>query len=116
VNARLAAALTAVHAPAWRRRYGDEFCALLEELPANPYVLVSAGGSALATRVPVLATIGAFALAAAVLLLGPAASDRRAPTAQMHAPRPAVHPWGRTGQVACGSTAVAVASDGTARC
>jgi hypothetical protein len=113
MNARLAALLTAVHAPAWRRRYGDEFCALLEELPATPAVVASATGSAFATRVPLLATIGAFALAAAVLLFGPVASDRRAPTAQLGTPRPAVHGWGRLSQVACNA---GLAVDGTIRC
>jgi hypothetical protein len=84
MNARLAALLTAAHAPAWRRRYGVEFRALLEELPATPPVIASATASALSTHGSLLVTAGAFALAAAVLALGPAASDRRTVTA--HAP------------------------------
>ncbi len=81
MNARLAAMLTAAHAPGWRRRYGVEFCALLEELPATPPVIASATASALGTHGSLLVTAGAFALAAAVLALGPAASDRRTVTA-----------------------------------
>jgi len=81
MNARLAALLTAAHAPAWRRRYGVEFCALLEELPPTPPVIASATASALSTHASLLVTAGAFALAAAVLALGPAASDRRTVTA-----------------------------------
>jgi hypothetical protein len=81
MNARLAALLTAAHAPGWRRRYGVEFCALLEELPATPPVIASATGSALCTHGSLLVTAGAFALAAAVLALGPAASDHRTVTA-----------------------------------
>jgi hypothetical protein len=81
MNARLAALLTAAHAPGWRRRYGAEFCALLEELPGTPAVIASATASALSTHGSVLVTAGAFALAAAVLALGPAASDRRTVTA-----------------------------------
>jgi hypothetical protein len=84
MNARLAALLTAAHAPAWRRRYGVEFRALLEELPATPPVIASATASALSTHASLLVTAGAFALASAVLALGPAASDRRTVTA--HAP------------------------------
>jgi hypothetical protein len=77
MNARLAVLLTEAHAPAWRRRYGAEFCALLEDLPATPAVLASATTSALASRSPAPAAIGAFVLAAALLALGPAASDHR---------------------------------------
>jgi hypothetical protein len=36
MNVRLAALLTGAHAAGWRRRYGAEFCALLEDLPATP--------------------------------------------------------------------------------
>jgi len=90
MNARLAALLTGAHAPAWRRRYGTEFCALLEELPATPAIVASATTSALSSQAPGLVTIGAFVLAAAVLALGPAASDHRSGSAQAHTTR-AVH-------------------------
>jgi hypothetical protein len=115
VNAQLAAWLTAAHAPAWRRRYGHEFRALLEELPATPATVASVAGSALASQAPALATIGAFALAAAVLALGPAASDRRVPTAQIHA-RPAAHGWPRTALGTCTNDVADVVADGSARC
>ena len=85
MNARLATLLTDAHAARWRRRYGTEFCALLEDLPATPAIVGSAAASALTSRAPALAALGAFALAAAILALGPAASDRR--TAAAHVPR-----------------------------
>lgn len=119
MNARLAAVLTALHAPGWRRRYGAEFHALLEELPATPDIVVSATGSALSSRAPALVTIGAFALAAAVLALGPAASDdRRTVTMQPRVPYPAAHGWtsAHPASVACTSNVAQIASDGNARC
>jgi hypothetical protein len=115
VNARLASVLTAAHAPAWRRRYGLEFRALLEELPATPSTVASVAGSAFASQGPALAAIGAFALAAAVLALGPAASDRRVPTAQVHA-RPAAHGLSRTAIAPCGGDVADIAPDGSIRC
>lgn len=118
MNARLAALLTALHAPGWRRRYGAEFHALLEELPASPEVVASATSSALSSRAPALAALGAFALAAAVLALGPAASDRRTVTMHPHAPYPAPHRWpgARPASVACTNNGAQLASDGSARC
>jgi hypothetical protein len=116
VNGQLASWLTAAHAPAWRRRYGHEFRALLEELPATPANVASVAGSVLASQVPALAAIGVFALAAAVLALGPAASDRRVPTAQTHV-RPAAHGWPHTALGATCTTEVAdVVADGWAIC
>ena len=107
MNARLAALLTRAHAPAWQRRYGTEFCALLEELPATPGTVASATGSALFSQVPALATIAAFVLAAAVLAFGPVASDRR-PTITVQPPPP---------HVACDTNNVAnIAPDGSVRC
>jgi hypothetical protein len=110
VNARLAALLTALHAPGWRRRYGVEFHALLEELPASPEVVASATGSAFSSRAPELAAAGALALAAAVLALGPAASAGHTVTTQQHAPLKA------PANVACTSGVVQMASDGSSRC
>jgi hypothetical protein len=90
MNARLAAFLTDAHAASWRRRYGAEFCALLEDLPATPAVLGSAAASALNSQGPALAALGAFALAAAILALGPAASDCRTAGAHVPLAKPAV--------------------------
>jgi hypothetical protein len=78
VNARLARLLTAAHAPHWRRRYGSEFRALLEDLPACPGVLVSALTSALGTHARSLAVLGGAALAAILVFFAAAASDRPA--------------------------------------
>ncbi len=106
MNARLAALLTAAHAPRWRRRYGVEFHALLEELPATPAIVASAAASALTTRLPALAAAGALALAAAVLALIPVASDRRSEMAQ--APWPA--------GLTCRYVLAHTAPDGSIRC
>ncbi len=107
MNPRLAAFLTRAHAPAWRRRYGDEFCALLEELPATPETVASATTSAIFSQAPALVAIAAFALAAAVLALGPAASDRQ-PVITVQTPPP---------RVACDTNNVAnIAPDGSVRC
>lgn len=120
MNARLAVLLTAAHAPAWRRRYGAEFHALLEDLPATPAVLASATASAVASRAPALAALGAFALAAALLALGPAASDHRTVAAHAspgHMSKLSVLPGSATGSnVACDGTVAHVASAGSLRC
>jgi hypothetical protein len=47
----LAEVLTRAHAPAWRCRYGDEFRALLQELPGTPATIASAVWSAFRSRV-----------------------------------------------------------------
>jgi hypothetical protein len=70
LNVRLAALLTLAYAPAWRRRCGTEFCALLEELPPTPSVVASATTSAFSTHTSALVAIGAC-------LLGVAASARQ---------------------------------------
>jgi hypothetical protein len=113
VNARLAAMLTGAHAPAWRRRYGAEFRALLQDLPATPAIVASATTSALASQAPLLLAAGACALAMATVAVGPVASDRHAVTAHAtHAP-PA-KPW--SAGVACGPAVANVAPDGSVRC
>jgi hypothetical protein len=106
VNPRLAALLTGAHASAWRRRYGPEFRALLEELPGTPAVIASASSSALSSRAPALATVGAVAFAAALLALGPAASDRRDVVVQKH--------W--TAPVSCSRQVANNEPDGWGRC
>lgn len=113
MNVRLAALLTSAHATRWRRRYGAEFCALLEDLPATPAVVGSAAASALTSRAPALAALGAFALAVAILALGPAASDCR--TARAHVPlaKPAVS-WHASAQ--CVADVGRVAPDGVSNC
>lgn len=116
MNARLAALLTRAHTRAWQRRYGVEFCALLEELPASPPILASAVTSAISSQGPALVAIGAFALAAAVLALGPAASDRRLEAAHgpvMHLSKPGMS-WKTTS--ACGTDFADVTPDGTIPC
>lgn len=100
MNARLAALLTDAHAASWRRRYGAEFCALLEDLPATPAIVGSAAASALISQAPALAALGAFALAAAILALGPAASDSRTAAAHVPLAKPAVSWHARTPCVA----------------
>lgn len=113
MNARLAALLTSAHAPGWRRRYGAEFCALLEDLPATPAAIASASASALVSRASLLVAIGACVLAIATLALGPVASDRHA--IAVRAPHaPAAKTW--TASVACHSPVAYVAPDGSVRC
>lgn len=113
MNARLAALLTGAHAPAWRRRYGVEFSALLEDLPATPAIVASATASALSSQAPLLVAAGACALAVATLALGPVASDRRAIAAHATHP-PAAKAW--SASVACDATVANVAPDGSIRC
>jgi hypothetical protein len=116
MNPRLAALLTRAHAPAFRRRYGAEFCALLEELPATPAIVTSAATSALSSQAPVLATIGAFALAAAILALGPSASNHHGISAQTPAPRAVKVGTHLDASVSCDSKVAYVAPDGSVRC
>lgn len=116
MNARLAAMLTRAHARAWQRRYGVEFCALLEELPASPPVVASAMASALSSQTPAFVAIGAFALAAAILALGPAASDRRMEAAHgpmLHITKPGMS-W--NANPACATDVADVGPDGSIRC
>lgn len=116
MNARLAATLTGAHARAWQRRYGVEFCALLEELPASPSVVASAMVSAISSQTPAMVAIAAFALAAAVLALGPAASDRRLEAAHgpaLHLTKPGVS-WNASST--CVTDVAYVGSDGSMRC
>jgi hypothetical protein len=77
VNARLATLLTAAHARRWRRRYGGEFRALLEDLPARPVVVIDALLSALNTHTRSLAVIGGVTIAAMLVLLAAAYVERR---------------------------------------
>lgn len=116
MNARLAAMLTGAHARTWQRRYGVEFCALLEELPASPAVVTSAMASAISSQAPAFVAIGAFALAAAILALGPAASDRRwreASHGPVHLAKPAMS-W--SANAACATDVAYVGPDGSSRC
>ncbi len=80
MNARLAELLTAAHGPAWRRRYGSEFQALLLELPAHPRVVVDALGSAAGTRTGEFAFAGGVAIAL-LLVLFAATAQRALPVA-----------------------------------
>lgn len=47
---RLARLLTRAYPPAWRRRYGIEYAALLEDVPATPSAVADAVGTAVALR------------------------------------------------------------------
>ncbi len=66
MQARLARRLAAMHAPKWRARYGNEFEALLIDLPASPANLADVARSILASRRGSL--VAALALATAVLM------------------------------------------------
>jgi hypothetical protein len=116
MNARLAAMLTGAHARAWQRRYGVEFCALLEELPASPPVVTSAMVSAISSQTPAMVAIAALALAAAILALGPSASDRRLEASHgpaLRATKPSVS-WNANST--CATDVAYVGSDGSIRC
>ncbi len=116
MNARLAAMLTGAHARTWQRRYGVEFCALLEELPASPAVVASAMASAISSQAPAFVAIGAFALAAAILALGPAASDRplrQASHGPVHLAKPGMS-WNANS--ACATDVAYVGPDGSILC
>jgi hypothetical protein len=47
---RVAHALTCLHSQRWKARYGNEFEALLVELPASPATIVDVAGSIAASR------------------------------------------------------------------
>lgn len=47
---RLARLLVRAYPPAWRRRYGTEYAALLEEVPATPTSIADALGTAITLR------------------------------------------------------------------
>jgi hypothetical protein len=47
---RLARLVARAYPPAWRRRYGAEYAALLEDLPATPSAVADAVGAAVALR------------------------------------------------------------------
>lgn len=58
----LARALTSLHAPGWRRQYGDEFEALLAEMPCTPALLADVVPRAVATRSRSTALLAAWLL------------------------------------------------------
>ena len=66
MQAQLAHRLAAMHAPRWRARYGNEFEALLIDLPASPANLADVARSILASRRGSL--VAGLALVAAVLV------------------------------------------------
>lgn len=61
-----ARALTRLYAPAWRRQYGDEFEALLADLPVTPALVSDVLAQAAVSRRQLLATIAAIVLALSV--------------------------------------------------
>ncbi len=98
MNSRLAGWLTRAHGARWRRRFGAEFCALLEELPANPATLADAGLSALRSRGNGARAIAAGAALAGALLAFAAIPRVPHPTAAAHLAAPAAAVAGpRTG-------------------
>jgi hypothetical protein len=79
VNRRLAALLTRAHASSWRRRYGAEFYAVLEELPTDAPTVADAALSALRSRGRALVAAGAFAATASMLAIGMHHVDHQRP-------------------------------------
>jgi hypothetical protein len=77
MNRRLATLLTAAHARSWRRRYGGEFYALLQDMPARPAVVFDALLSAVRTQTRAVAVAGGVTIAAALVLLAVVYADRR---------------------------------------
>lgn len=59
---RGARALARLYARDWRARYGDEFEALLREMPASPVLYVDVVAHALATRRREIALVAALVL------------------------------------------------------
>jgi len=51
VNARLARRLAALYPSAWRQRYGDEFCKLLEDEPVSTRAIVNVIAAAVAEHI-----------------------------------------------------------------
>lgn len=81
----VARVLTRLHSRTWRARYGEEFEALLLELPPNPPVLFDTAESIVASQRP---SAVAFATAIALLL---AVGDGRQLPASIAAQRTVVH-------------------------
>jgi len=86
VTRSLAGALVCLHSRSWRDRYGDEFSALLQDLPANPGIVADALLSAARSRAR-QAFAAAIAVACSISLV-PApqhlAQTARAPVAECH--------------------------------
>ena len=69
----LARVLVRLHAPAWRRRYGEEFETLLIETPLTAANVLNAGESAMdSRRLGMIIPLALASLVAAVLLSIPA--------------------------------------------
>lgn len=68
----IARALTHLHSHAWRVRYGDEFEALLLDLPCTPRIVCNSLESAIVSQGGRIAIAAAFtiAIAATLALLG----------------------------------------------
>jgi hypothetical protein len=68
MEARVARVLAQMHSADWKSRYGDEFEALLVDLPASPALIADVAGSIVASRRrPVLLGLGVLAILAAML-------------------------------------------------
>jgi hypothetical protein len=70
MRAELARTLASLHAPEWRARYGNEFEALLVDLPASPFNLADVAASIVASRRRSLAVAAVFAAALFLTLVG----------------------------------------------
>jgi hypothetical protein len=67
MEARVARVLSSMHSADWKSRYGDEFEALLVDLPASPAVIADVAGSIVASRrVPAMVAAGLFTLLVAM--------------------------------------------------
>jgi hypothetical protein len=67
VRSSVARALTSMHSPQWRARYGCEFEALLGDLPPSPATLADVAGSIAASHRSLGTSIGIVALLLAIV-------------------------------------------------
>lgn len=88
-----ARALTRLYAPSWRRRYGEEFEALLLDVPLTPALLCDVVPRAAISRPQLLGILVALLAALAVINGGHAVrASHSAHVAAVTAPRPALPP------------------------
>jgi hypothetical protein len=78
MNRRIARALTRLYSATWQKRYGQEFEALLRDLPLTPSVIVDVVPRAALSR----RTFLAAAAAMLVLLTAAVTVQHRAPTVE----------------------------------
>jgi hypothetical protein len=104
VNVRLARAVVALYPASWRRRYGDELVALLEELPATPANVTDASLRAIPLRLRSMALVAGAAILAGLPMAAGVKHSQRSSVARAESLLPGDTACRRYSSVAAGGS------------